>query len=202
MNKQKCVHCRASVSELTKMSEGGGTVRHAICPFCKEVADIYAINKTALPRDLFMFKPEAFTHLVFNLPGGSFRKVLAWRALLVLINTLDRAASPGPAEIGRAILPQLLEIFLQCAIMHRFVGYQKTLFVTTALSALSLLKVLIFFTFIPIRNIYYQMCNILILLMTSKALSTFFKRETKSFLSYIVTLRVISTGLFYFDFQI
>ncbi|KAI5190949.1 hypothetical protein NEMIN01_1282 [Nematocida minor] len=200
----KCIHCNEPVENTVKTSEGSTGVRHALCPVCKKVADVYAICQKELLKDLLLFKPEAFTHLVFNATYTNTLNVLLLRLFLILVNTLDRVSTSAFCikDMSRSMASQIVEFLLLFTLLQRFLRFQKTLYITTALSTFSVLKIFISFSTSSISHVYYQMCNIIVLLMTSKAISTLLLCSNTTSLSMVIVLRMVSTGFFYSKFQI
>lgn len=199
---KKCVHCHVWIETTVKISEGGTNLRHVLCPKCKKVADTYAIYQNSLPKDLLLFKPEAFMHLVFNSTCKSTGYLIAARIFLALVNTVDRVSTFCFKSVLRAVAFQVVEIFLLSTVLQRFLHYRRILYITTALSMLSIFKIFIFFSNTNIQHSYYQMCNIITLLMISKALSTYLVCSNITSLSGVIALRMISSAFFYSDFQI
>lgn len=199
----RCTHCHSPVKQIVKVSEGSTFIRHALCPFCSRVADEYAIYKKRLFKDLLLFRPEPFIHLVFNSSYNNTHKIVIIRALFILINTLDRIEDTvSILDIFISISYQLVEISFLCICFYRSIQISKILYITTILSGISILKIFISLSTLSISNLYYQMCNILILLMTAKALSIIISSKSTTALSILIVLRMISSRLFYSTFQI
>ncbi|EIJ93841.1 uncharacterized protein NEPG_01413 [Nematocida parisii ERTm1] len=198
-----CTHCNHRLAHTTKISEGSDNHRHTLCPKCTNIADEYALSQRKLPGDLLLFKQEAFSHLVFNAGYFKMKNTLFIRLVIFLINTLDRIHNtPSVAEIFKAIIPQILELAIVSVFLHRVLNYRKILHITTVFSTLSILKIFLCLSNLPISNTYYQMCNILIVLMTSKAFSTYLIWSNRTILTIIVIARVFAFSLFYTEIQI
>lgn len=66
MSQKVCVHCGKEVPQLYRLY-GKHHIRLAICKQCNSVADPYVeVELTLLTIDIFLLKPEAYRHVLFN----------------------------------------------------------------------------------------------------------------------------------------
>ncbi|KAI5161296.1 hypothetical protein NEAUS03_1566 [Nematocida ausubeli] len=199
---KRCTHCRHKIQQIVKLSEGTNNLRHALCPNCNNIADKYAISKCTLYSDLFLFKTEAYMHLVFNSKGNHLERTLFIRIIILLTNTLDRSIYFSLPDILISITAQVFEILITILFLHQFMPPRRILHVTTVLSVFSLVKPLIFLVSHPISSTYYQMCNILGYMMLSKALSVYLLWNLQTVLTFLVVLHITTGFVFYGDVQI
>ncbi|KAI5135829.1 hypothetical protein NEAUS05_1515 [Nematocida ausubeli] len=199
---KRCTNCRHKIQQIVKLSEGSNNLRHALCPNCNNIADKYAISRCTLYSDLFLFKTEAYMHLVFNSQGSHLERVLFIRMIILLINTLDRSIYFSLSDVLISITAQVSEIIITILFLHRSMPLRRILHVTTVLSVFSLVKPFIFLASHPISSTYYQMCNILGYMMLSKALSVYLLWNTQTVLTFLVVLRITTGFVFYGDVQI
>ncbi|KAI5191145.1 hypothetical protein NECID01_1314 [Nematocida sp. AWRm77] len=202
----KCTRCHKQVSSLVQLSSGSAsTLRHALCPHCKQVSDPYAISQSMLVWDLLLFKTEPFIHMAHNTNWSLSLPYLAlYRVFLMCVSTLGREGAGTAAGTGVCILQEVLEqAFFSAVCACKAVHTRNLFFLSTALSSFSLIRVpIVLLAAPPHAAAYLQAANIVGMLLVSKGTGLATKQAHSRTLLVLLLSKMLSAYLLHKEFQI